>query len=251
MIVAERQAAILTYVARNGSATVTDMCKLFEVSEMTVRRDLADLSKRGLLQRTYGGAIPSEPGFYEISSRAKSTLFVEEKERIGKAAADMINDGEVIFLDSGTTTLSIARHLRSRNITVVTNDLNIAVELLECHNVQIYVAGGNLRRGSNNLVGPKAISFFDDIRGDKVFLAVEGVDEKAGLTVPDMNEVPLKRQMVNSAGSTIVVADHSKLGRNAMGMIVPLSAAQLLITDKDAPEPIVEAIRKQIKVVLA
>lgn len=251
MLVVERQQAIIGYLAKNGFVSVAELCQKYSVSEMTIRRDLSDLEKQGLLQRTYGGAIPSEPAFYEISSRAKSSQFVEEKERIGKIAADMVNDGEVIFLDSGTTTLQIARYLKNKNITIVTNDLHIAFQLLDCRNINIYMVGGNLRRGTNNLIGPKANNFFDDIRGDKLFLAVEGIDDKAGLTVPDMNEVPLKRKMVDSASQTIVVADHSKLGRNTLGMIAPLSAANLLITDKDAPDKMVETIKKYIQVILA
>jgi DeoR family transcriptional regulator, fructose operon transcriptional repressor len=251
MLVAERQRAILGHLAKNGNVSVSDLCQLFEVSEMTIRRDLADLEKQGLLQRTYGGAIPTEPAFFEMSSRAKQSVFTEEKERIGSLCAEMIRDGEVIFLDSGTTTLQVARCIKSKTLTLVTNDLNIASELLDYPNIEVHITGGILRRGTNNLIGVKASSFFDDIRGTKLFLAVEGVDLKAGLTVPDINEVPMKRKMIDSASEVIVVADHSKLGRNSMNIIAHLSAANCLVTDRDAPEEILRALKDQIQVTLA
>ena len=251
MLVAERQQAILGYLVKNGNVSVTELCKLFNVSEMTIRRDLADLEKQGLLHRTYGGAVPTEPAFFEMSLRAKQSIFTEEKKRIGRLCAEMIQNGDVVFLDSGTTTLEVVRYIKSKSLTLVTNDLNIASEVLDCPNIDLYVTGGTLRRGTNNLIGIKAISFFDDIRGTKLFLGVEGVDLKAGFTVPDMNEVPLKQKMINSAGKVIVVADHSKLGRNSMGIIAPLSAANCLVTDRDAPAEIVRAIRDHIQVTLA
>jgi DeoR family fructose operon transcriptional repressor len=251
MLVRERQKAIINYLAKTGFVSVADLCHVFGVSEMTVRRDMIELEKQGLLQRTYGGAIASEPAFFEISSRAKSFQFVEEKERIGKVAAEMVMNSQVVFLDSGTTTLNVARHLKCKTITVVTNDLNIAFELIECRDIEIYVVGGNLRRGTNNLLGPKSVKFFDDIRGDIFFLAVEGVDEKTGFTVPDLNEVQLKQKMVASSVQTIVVADHSKFGRNTMGFIAPISAASHLITDRDTPKPIADAIGKYTHVILA
>jgi DeoR family transcriptional regulator, fructose operon transcriptional repressor len=250
MVVGERQQGILGHLAKNGNVSVSDLCQLFNVSEMTIRRDLADLEKQGLLQRTYGGAVPTELAFFEMSLKAKLSVFTEEKERIGKYCAELIQDGDVVFLDSGTTTLQVARHIKTKTLTLVTNDLNIASEILDCPNIDIHVTGGTLRRGTNNLIGIKASNFFDDIRGTKLFLAVEGVDVKAGLTVPDINEVPLKRKMINSAGEVIVVADHSKLGRNSMGIIAPLSAASCLITDRDAPEDIVRALKEHIKVTL-
>lgn len=251
MLVVERQQAIISHLAKKGNVSVSELCQMFNVSEMTIRRDLVDLEKQGLLQRTYGGAIATEPAFYEMSLRAKLSVFMEEKERIGKACADMVEDGDVIFLDSGTTTLHVARAISGKNISILTNDLNIAYELLDCPNIELYICGGVVRRGTNNIVGPKAIGFYDDIRGKKLFLAVEGVDVSSGLTVPDFNEVSLKRKMMSAVGEVIVVADHSKLGRNTMGVIAPLSAASCLVTDKEAPENVLRSIKEKIQVILA
>lgn len=251
MLVAERQQVILGHLAKKGNVSVTELCQLFNVSEMTIRRDLVDLEKQGLLQRTYGGAIPTEPAFYEISSRAKLSVCKEEKERIGKLCAGMVRDQDVVFLDSGTTTLQIARQLKNRSITLVTNDLNIAAEIIDCPSIDVYITSGTLRRGTNNLLGPKVSSFFDDIRGNKLFLGVEGVDIRAGITVPDMDEVAIKRKMMSAADEIIVVADHSKLGRNSMGIIAPLSAVNCLVTDQNVPSEQLRLFKEHVQVVLA
>ncbi len=251
MLIAERQKAILTHLAQNGNVSVVDLCHMFDVSEMTIRRDLNELQKQGLLKRTYGGAIPTEPAFFEMSQRAKLSVYVQEKERIGQLCADLVKDGDVVFLDSGTTTLFVAKALKCKAITVLTNDLNIASDLLDCPNITLYVAGGEVRRGTNNLVGSKAISFFDDLRGDILFLGVEGVDLSAGYTVPDLDEVPIKRKMMRSVDQVYVVSDHSKLGRNTLGVIAPISAVKALITDSDGPINFIKAFEEKVKVYIA
>ena len=157
MLIAERQKAILTHLAQNGNVSVVDLCHMFDVSEMTIRRDLNELQKQGLLKRTYGGAIPTEPAFFEMSQRAKLSVYVQEKERIGQLCADLVKDGDVVFLDSGTT-LFVAKALKTKAITVL---IMTSILLLICWitNITLYVAGGEVRRGTNNLVGSKAINF--------------------------------------------------------------------------------------------
>jgi DeoR/GlpR family transcriptional regulator of sugar metabolism len=250
MLPAERQKAVLNKVARKGFASVADLAKDLSVSEMTVRRDLSELQKQGLLTRTWGGAGVAESAFFEVSLLAKVSQFVREKERIGKAAAEMVQNGDVVLLDSGSTTTQVARHLKDKRITVISNALNIASELLDRDQIEILVAGGVLRRGSLCLIGPQADVFFKDVHTDKLFLGVEGVDLKAGLTVPDIIEAHSKRAMVSSAQQVIVVADHSKLGRNTLGTIIPLAEADYLITGSEASEEVVEQLREHIAVVL-
>ena len=251
MLPVERQRMILSHLAKNGNVSVIDLCNMFKVSEMTIRRDLTSLQSQGLLKRTYGGAIPTEPAFFEISQRAKLSMFIEEKKQIGVYCADLVKDGDVVFLDSGTTTLQIAKALKGRPITVLTNDLNIASELLDCHTITMFIVGGELNRENNNLLGSKAISFFDDIRGDVLFLAVEGVDENAGFTVPDLDEVPIKRRMMGSVEKVYVVSDHSKLGRNTMGIIAPIDGVTALITDSGASEDILRPLQEKVQILIA
>ena len=247
----ERQKAILTYLAKKGNASVSELCQMFEISEMTIRRDLKTLSKKNLLRRTYGGAVPSEPAFFEMSLKAKISIFMEEKKAIGQICGEMVQNGEVIFLDSGTTTLEVAKHICHKTITVVTNDLNIGSTLINYPNITLFITGGELRRGTNNLIGNKAISFFDDIQGAKLFMGVEGIDVEAGFTIPDLEEVLIKRRMMKSVDKVIVVADRSKLGRSTMGVIAPLSSVHLLVTDSCAPESVLNPIMEQIPVMKA
>ncbi len=251
MLPVERQRMILSHLAKNGNVSVIDLCNMFKVSEMTIRRDLTSLQSQGLLKRTYGGAIPTEPAFFEISQRAKLSMFIEEKKQIGVYCADLVKDGDVVFLDSGTTTLQIAKALKGRPITVLTNDLNIASELLDCHSITMFIVGGELNRENNNLLGSKAIGFFDDIRGDILFLAVEGVDENTGFTVPDLDEVPIKRRMMGSVEKVYVVSDHSKLGRNTMGIIAPIDGVTALITDSGASENILRPLQEKVQILIA
>ncbi len=251
MMQVERQKVIIEFLAERGFVSVAELCQMLSVSEMTIRRDLAELEKQGLLQRTHGGATVSESAFFHLSFETKLTRFVAEKERIGQVAAEMVQEGEVIILDSGSTTTQIARHLKDKRITVVTNALNIASELFDCPQIEIHVAGGLLKKLPVNLAGPQTTAFFKDVRADKLFLGVDGVDLKGGLTVPDVMETPTKRAMISCAGQTIVVADHSKLGRNTLSTIIPLSEADLLITGKEAPPETVEPLREYIKVIMA
>ena len=247
----ERQKAILAYLAKKGNASVAELYKLFEVSEMTIRRDLKDLGEKGLLRRTYGGAYPTEPAFFEMSLQAKISMYTEEKKAIGRICGDMVQDGDVIFLDSGTTTLEVARNICNKSVTVVTNDLNIGSTLINFPNVSLFISGGELRRGTNNLIGTKTVSFFDGIQGTKLFMGVEGVDAEAGFTIPDLEEVLIKRRMMKAVAKVIVVADKSKLGRNSMCVIAPLSSVHLLVTNSGVLDEVLTPIQQYVSVILA
>lgn len=231
---AERRSAILHFLTEKGFASVAELALEFQVSEMTIRRDLTDLEGQRALQRTYGGATVYDPHFFEVSLQAKTTQFVEEKRRISRAAADLVQDGEIVILDAGSTTSLVAKFLKSKRITVITNGLNIAADLSDCSNIHLYIAGGELRQGVLAIVGPETSTFFETIRADKLFLGVDGVDVEGGLMVPDLNEAHTKRAMVRAAAQVIVVADHSKIGRSTLSTIVPLTKAALLITGREA-----------------
>lgn len=244
----ERQSAILLYLTEKGFAAVAELAQEFHVSEMTIRRDLAELEGQRALQRTYGGATVYDPAFFEVSLQTKTTQFVEEKRRIGKAAADLVKDGDIIILDAGSTTMLVAKFLKTKRLTVITNALNIAADLSDCSNIQLYIAGGHLRQGVLAIVGPETSSFFENIRADKVFLGVEGVDIKGGVMVPELNEAHTKRAMAKSAKEVIVVADHSKIGRSTLSTIVPLSKVTMLITGHEADGDVLEELRAHVTI---
>jgi DeoR family transcriptional regulator, fructose operon transcriptional repressor len=244
----ERQSAILEYLTEKGFAAVAALAQEFHVSEMTIRRDLAELEGQRALQRTYGGATVYDPAFFEVSLQAKTTQFVEEKRRIGKAAAELVHDGDIIILDAGSTTMLVAKFLKTKRITVITNALNIAADLSDCSNIQLYIAGGQLRQGVLAIVGPDASSFFENIRADKLFLGADGVDIRGGVMVPELNEAHTKRAMANSAKEIIVVADHSKIGRSTLSTIVPLSKISRLITGQEAEGHLLEELRAHVTI---
>ena len=250
MLPVERQKLIMDILAKQGLASVGQLGLTLSVSEVTIRRDLACLEREALLRRTYGGAVGTDMTFFEVSVNAKMAQFVEEKKRIGKAAADLVQDGDIVFLDAGSTTFEVAKCLRDKHLTVVTNALNIAAEFSVCNQIEIHVIGGVLKRGHMSLIGPQAEAFLKEVRADKLVLGVEGVDVRGGFTVPDVIEAHTKKAMIRSARRTIVVADHSKLGRNTLTTIVPLAEAGLLITDKGADASIVEQLIQHIEVLL-
>lgn len=249
MLIAERRQSILNYLTKEGFVSIVKLGELYDVSEMTIRRDLAYLQEQGLLKRTYGGAIPTEPAFFELSQQVKLTAFVEEKERIARYCVDLISEGDVVILDSGSTSLQIAKLLNGKNLTVITNDLFIVSELVDCPTVDLLITGGEVRKATNNMISAKAMEFFNDLYANKLFLGVEGVDPRSGLSTPDPKELGIKRKMMSSAHETIVVADHSKIGRNTMGIIAPLKEVHLLVTDNSADKETLSAIEQSLKVV--
>lgn len=248
MLPLERQVKIRDFLVKNGFASVEDLSKEFHVSEMTIRRDLDELHRQGLIQRIYGGAMNNDRAFFEMSVTAKASQFAYEKEKIGKAAAEMVKDGETILLDSGTTTLEVARNLRYKKITLITNALNVAVELSVCPDIEILVAGGILRKNALNTVGPQTDVFIKELHVDKVFLGVEGVDPDSGISVPDSINAHCKQLMMSIAQESIVVADHSKLGRTTTAAIAPLYKVDLVITDDQVDPQIVEKIKQKTAV---
>lgn len=247
----DRHKALLDHLSETGTASIDELCRRFGVSEMTIRRDLSELEREGLLIRTHGGAKLMETAFFEISFAAKTTQFVKEKKRIAERAAEMVRDGDRIIIDSGTTTGHFARCLKERRITVVTNALNVATDLIDCRQIDLHFCGGALRRGPVAAVGQVAARFFESFRCDRVFLGVEGIDATGTLTVPDVEEALVKQSMMRAARDVVVLADHSKLGRNSLGVIDTLSSAHTLITSADADPRILGGLQKLTNVIVA
>src|SRR5512139_1111451 len=213
-----RARAILEEVLRDGEVSVEALAARVAVSLATVRRDLADLERRGLLRRTHGGAKVVSPLLYEAfrhdsSFQEQEGRHAEEKRRIGLAAAELVKDGETIGLTPGTTATQVARSLRHRKgITVVTSTVNVAMELCNREDLSVYVTGGWLRGGWFSLVGAPAASSVREVFLDKVFVGVNAVDAARGLTCSHPDEAAVNRALVAQARERIVVADRSKLG---------------------------------------
>lgn len=242
---ADRLSAILEQLSNGTSVAVADLSHDLGVSPATIRRDLRLLDQQHLLARTHGGAV-AQGVVYELPLRYKSARHRQEKERIGRAAADRVAEGAAVGLTGGTTTTEVARALaRRHDLTVVTNALNIASELAVRPNVKLVVTGGVARSESYELVGPLAERSLEELNLDVVFLGVDGIDRDAGLTTHHEVEAHTNRALIDRARRVVVVADGSKLGRVGFAKICDLPRVDELITDvgadRDALEPIVEA----------
>ena len=230
----QRQGQILHLLARQEQVSVSELSSLLGVSEVTVRGDLSRLGQAGLLRRTRGGAarpLDTEQPLEETSKRNAAA-----KRRIGRAAAELVQSGETIFLDVGSTTTEIARHLSPalRGVTVVTNGLNIALELERLPNLEVIVTGGRLRPLQHSLVSPYALEVLSRIRADRLFLGCNGVHLQHGVTNANHEEAEIKAQMVRHSREVIVLADASKLGSVSRAHIASLSDVSLLLTNQSA-----------------
>lgn len=232
----ERKQKIAEYVISRSRASVQELAALFQVSESTVRRDLRDLEETKPLRRTHGGVVaiqnqePFEPSFEEKEDRLRP-----QKEAVAKKAISFIDEGDTIFLDSGTTTYYLAKQLKSfKQLTVVTNSVMVAQELKSVNQIDVLLTGGTLRRETQAMVGPIAIQSIGSIRVDKLFLAINGIDPEAGLTTPNLLEAEVKRSMIRSAKQVILVTDHSKYGKITFAKVADLSEIHHCIINDDA-----------------
>jgi DeoR/GlpR family transcriptional regulator of sugar metabolism len=249
-----RQQTILEEMEKRGSVSVAALAGLLGVSDMTVRRDLEELSARSLLRKVHGGAVPvpktaAEPHFVQ-----KQRLNRAEKRAIARAALDFINSGDTVAFSAGTTTWQIAEALkRDRgSLTFITNSTNIALTLQENGWEQIVLSGGMFRTPSDALVGPFADRTLRTLNSDVLFLGVHGLHPDAGLTTPNVAEAETDGHLVNAAQKVVVVADHSKLGVVALAKIAPLSRVDVLVTDDGADKELLREIELSgVRVIVA
>jgi DeoR/GlpR family transcriptional regulator of sugar metabolism len=233
----ERQETIVKLVEQRKRLTVAEVSLEFRISLATARRDLDELAARSCVERVHGGAIPARFAPPEPQAIQRVVDRAAEKRRIGAAAAALVHEGETIFLGSGTTTLEVARHIRGRSgLTAITNSLHVVTALADSADVTLICLGGILRRSEMSLIGHMTESALGDVRANKVFLGVRGIDIEHGLTNAYLPETEIDRLMLRAGREAIVVADHSKCGQVAAGFIAPLSAVHTLVTDKGAPD---------------
>jgi len=251
----QRAQKILQELLRDGTVSVEYLSKRLKISPATVRRELTELELAGLLRRTHGGAIRIEPMLYEpfrhVSSfGAQEQLHSAEKRRIGLAAAEIVQDGDIIAIGAGTTTTQVARSIRHRKgITVLTNAINIAMELSHQVDLKVIVSGGTLSGDWFALTGPVAIAAVGEIFVDRAFIGVDGVHPEHGLTTNYPDQASVHRAMMRQARQRIVVADHSKIGDIGTALIGAVSDVNLIITDKGiSPKIAAQFAAKNIEV---
>lgn len=246
LLAEQRRRKILDLLEEEGQITVQDLVDRFSMSAVTIRADLDALSASGAVVRSHGGAVRQMEATRDYPLRLKASVHQSEKALIGQAAANLVQPGEVVILDSGTTTVEIARRLKTRNVeavTVITDAINVVAELIDAPGVNVICIGGLLRPISHSFVGPQAENMLKDLHADRLFLAVDGLDLEAGPTTPDVLEAQLNSLMIKIARETTVVADYSKLGRRSVSRIGSLDQIHRLITDTKAPEEFVRALR--------
>lgn len=240
-----RYKAILELLQRNGTVHVGQLAQDLGVSEVTVRRYLSQMEREGLVVRFHGGAVLPQAVVRDLSFREKETAHREEKERIARAAAALVEDGMAIALGAGTTVAAVARALADRrDLTVVTNAINIAWELAHRPGTRLVVTGGELRESSYCLTGPAAEATLRDLFVDIAFIGVNGLHPAHGFSTPHPGEALIHRALINRARRAVVVVDHSKWGRVAFSRIAPLHQVHTVITDDKAPSEMVEELRR-------
>ncbi|MBZ0299636.1 MAG: DeoR/GlpR family DNA-binding transcription regulator [Anaerolineae bacterium] len=240
----ERLRIIVNRVRDNGKATVIELSEYFDVSDITIRRDLKELAEKGLIRREHGGAVypvdmPEEPPVIQRMFQNRPN-----KERIARATAALIKDNESVFIGSGSTATYVVRHLTNRqNLTVITNAVNIAHELASSEGITVVVLGGMMRASELSMVGHITEQALQEVRMDKVIIGVKALSVKAGITNDFLPEVMTDRKILEMGSELIVVADYTKLGKASSAYVAPVNRITTLVTDRQADPQIVEELR--------
>jgi len=251
MTTIDRRVGILELINSEGQVTVSELSRKFNVSEVTIRNDLSHLEKKGLLIKTRGGGLRTQRVGIDQQLNEKAKINSREKAAIGKKAAEFINDNDTIILDSGTTTVEIAKNLNNiHNLTVITNALNIASQLIK-EEIKVILLGGILRTSSLSLIGPISEHNIKNFYCDKCFLGVDGINSQSGIYTPNFEEANLNRLMIEVSKEVIIVTDSSKFKRKSFAHIAPISKVNMIITDSKIPEDEFNSLQnKGIKVIL-
>ena len=246
MLPAERRKLILEMVDTQHSVSVADLCERMDVSEMTIRRDLRLLSDEGLLKRVHGGAVSRRGRSYEPPYVIRASASLEQKRAIARAAVSLIEEGDSVALDVGTTTLELAHMISNlSNMTVVTSSLPIANVLCDSPNIRLILSGGVVRKQELSLIGHIAQRAFEDFWVDRAFLGIGGIDVDAGLTEYNLEDALVKQAIIEHAEELVVLADSSKFRRTCFAWVAPLAAVHTLVTDWQAPPEVVDELRER------
>ena len=240
-----RKQEIVNSVNDNGEVIVQDLCDKFGVSPATIRNDLNELERLGMLLRTHGGAVSNAKAVgFELTSIDKENCNLAQKRAIAHASLDYIKPGAVIVIDTGTTTVEIAKALKNvpRKATVITNDLLVATTLEQNNDITVVLIGGTVRKGFHCTTGSTAIDAMNKLYIDVAFIATNGINIERGLSTPDMDMANVKRKMIEIAQKTILVADSSKIGTNALAAFGELSDIDVIITDDGADDEFVKEV---------
>lgn len=241
----ERLQQIEHLIKERQHIRVAELSETLGVSEPTIRRDLQKLETMGRVRREHGGAIAIEESAPELPVLLRVAECAEEKRRIGQAVAQLIRDGETIFLGSGTTTLEVARALDDKkSLTVITNALTIATQLASNPNINVIITGGVLRHSELSMIGHIVEQTLRELHADKAIVSMRAISMGEGLTNDNVLETMTDRLIIQFAQEVILVADHTKFGKVATGIVAPITAVHKIVTDSQTPASTIEHLRK-------
>ncbi len=242
----QRHQIILETLQKEKYLEVLDLCKLLDVSAVTIRKDLKLLEEKGLLFRTHGGASLENPYINEKAVVEKEKISVEEKNGIAQAAAKLINENDSILLASGTTVQALAKYIKPRKkLTVITSSLHVVLHLIQDKNIEILQLGGYVRHSSASVIGNYALHILENVSCSKLFLGVDGIDLDFGLSTTNLEEAQLNKKMLSSAQKTIVLADSSKFGKKSFARICGLDQIDEIITDNGISSTTVKLLEEK------
>ena len=242
MLTSQRKLLLLDLLRQEGKIVAKTVAAQLDISEDTIRRDLRELAAEGLLQRVHGGALPASPAMGDFAARQR--IAVDDKSAVGRAAALMIQPGQVVFLDGGTTSAQLVRHLPADlRATVITHSPSVAVELVTHPSVEVIMLGGRLFKHSVVGVGSATVEAIRQVRADVYFMGVCSVHPEAGLTTGDFEEAGVKRALSAAAAETIVLASPEKLATASPYQVIPLEELSGLVTMKSVAEEVLAPYR--------
>jgi DeoR/GlpR family transcriptional regulator of sugar metabolism len=253
MLAQQRRQKIFELIREDGHAKVLNLSKIFKVTEVTIRQDLERLEDEGLIIREHGGAYLKNISLNVRNIELLNKENMAEKVSIAKKAIELINDGDTIILDSGSTVTEIAKLISGyKNLTVITNALNIALILGADPDINLVLTGGEFKAPTLSLTGQNAADSLEGLHVDKLFLATAGIALKTGLTYPSISDIVVKRAMIESADVVYLVADHSKIGKSSFASLGALSLIDYLITDSKISDDYVDLFSDhEIKLIIA
>jgi DeoR/GlpR family transcriptional regulator of sugar metabolism len=241
----ERQEQIAQFIRRRQRATVAEIATQFAISPATVRRDLETLADQGSIERFHGGARSGHQAPPELPVLQRQTVQAAAKVQIGRLAAELVQDGETVFISSGTTALAAAHQLRRREgLTVITNSVLVINALTDAPGITLVGLGGLLRRSELSLIGHLTEQALEEVHADKVLMGIHAIDLERGLTNDYLPETMTDRALLKAGREVIILADHTKCGRVSTAFVAPLTAMHILVTDQQTPLAFVQQLRR-------
>nr|WP_306821559.1 MULTISPECIES: DeoR/GlpR family DNA-binding transcription regulator [unclassified Bacillus (in: firmicutes)] len=248
LLTSERQQYIIEKINQNGFIKIQELVKELHTSESTIRRDLSQLEDMSILKRVHGGAELVKKRSIEPTILEKSTSRTSEKKAIAKEAVSMIDDGDCIYLDAGTTTLAMIPFIQNKPVTVVTNGIMQAAALQKS-NIITYLIGGRIKKSTNAIIGSQAINNINNYRFDKVFLGINGIHPDWGFSTPDPEEAILKRSAIDLSKEAFILADFSKFDETSFARVAELNQATIITSGMDSAKLAKYKMNTKIKVV--